>query len=244
MILLHFFLDGFIIGGIGTCIGGVLSIIISKPNDKLLSCLLSFTSGIMLSIICFDLLLESYKISGMFIQNLGLVFGMVMIFVAESLMPLHKINLHSNKNQNYIKMSMIIIISLSLHNFPEGIALGSSYIYSNDLGLKIALLISVHNIPEGMTIGVPLFMAGFSPLSIILITILTGLPTAFGAVLGAALGDISNYFVGFCLSTAASSMLYITANQLIPEANKLYKGKLTYIFLLIGFICGSYLSFN
>jgi len=86
-------------------------------------------------------------------------------------------------------------------------------------------------------------MAGASPLSVILLTLLTGLPTAFGAVFGAALGGISEYFIAFCLSTAASSMLYVSANELIPEANILYRGKSNAIFLLIGFICGCYLSF-
>jgi len=87
-------------------------------------------------------------------------------------------------------------------------------------------------------------MAGASPMSVVLLTLLTGLPTAFGAVFGAALGGISKYFIAFCLSAAASSMLYVSANELIPEANILHRGKSNAVFLLIGFICGCYLSFS
>ena len=243
MNILNFFIAGFIIGGIGTCIGGLFSILIHNPSDRSVSCLLSFAAGIMLSIISFDLLPKAYEISGFFIVSLGLCFGLLLVFFAEEMIPFKRLKKYKGKKQNYFKMSMIIMISLSLHNFPEGVALGSSYIYSSDIGLKISILIAAHNIPEGMTVGIPLIMAGVSPLYVLLFTLLTGLPTAFGAVLGAVLGGMSKYFIGFCLSSAASSMLYVTANQLIPEANILHKGKISSVFLLIGFICGCYLSF-
>lgn len=243
MNILNFFITGFIIGGIGTCIGGLLSIFIHHPSDKVVSCLLSFAAGIMLSIISFDLLPKAYEVSGFFIVTLGLCFGLLIIFFAEEMIPSARINKYVGKKQDYFKMGMIIMVSLSLHNFPEGVALGSSYVYSRSIGIKMGVLIAAHNIPEGMTVGVPLIMAGVSPLYILLLTLLTGLPTAFGAVLGDVLGNISNYFIGFCLASAASSMLYVTANQLIPEANNLHKGRIKSIFLLIGFICGCYLSF-
>lgn len=241
--ILNFFIAGFIIGGIGTCIGGFLSILMRNPSDKAVSCLLSFAAGIMLSIISFDLLPEAYEISGFFIVTLGLVIGLIAVFYAEEMIPSNRLKNYADRKLSYFKMGMIIMISLSLHNFPEGIAIGSSYVYSNDIGLKLSILITAHNIPEGMGVGVPLILSGASTFSVILLTMLTGLPTAFGTVLGAVLGDISDYFIGFCLSSAASSMLYVTASQLIPEAHNLHKGKISSVFLLAGFICGCYLSF-
>ncbi|WP_326911121.1 ZIP family metal transporter [Sedimentibacter sp. MB31-C6] len=243
MNILNFFITGFIIGGIGTCIGGILSILIYKPSDRAISGLLSYAAGIMLAIISFDLMPKAYEIGGFFIVTLGLAIGLIIIFIAERMIPSNKFKKYRGKNLSYIKMSMIIIISLSLHNFPEGVAIGSSSFYSSELGIKIGILIAAHNIPEGMSVGIPLKMAGSNPLSIIILTLLTGLPTAFGAVLGAILGGISDYFIAFCLSAAASSMLYVSANKLIPEANILHQGKSSAIFLLIGFICGCYLSF-
>jgi len=241
--IFNFFISGFIIGGIGTCIGGLLSIFIRNPSDKIVSCLLSFAAGIMLSIISLDLLPKSYEVSGFFIVTLGLCCGLLIIFFAEEMIPSRRINKYVGRKQEFFKMGMVIMVSLSLHNFPEGVALGSSYVYSRDIGIKMGILIAAHNIPEGMTIGVPLIMAGVSPFHVLLLTLLTGLPTAFGAILGEVLGHISNHFIGFCLSAAASSMLYVTANQLIPEANILHKGRIKSVFLLIGFICGCYLSF-
>lgn len=243
MDILYYFIIGFIIGGIGTCIGGMVSVLIHKPSDRTVSGMLSFAAGIMLSIISFDLIPEAYDIGGFFIVTLGLVIGLFIVFIAEKMIPLKRFSKYKGKKLSYIKMSLIIMISMSLHNFPEGVAVGSSAVYSENLGLKIGILIAAHDIPEGMSVGIPLVMAGASPLSVILLTLLTGLPTAFGAVFGALLGGISKYFIAFCLSAAASSMLYVSANELIPEANILYRGKSNAIFLLIGFMCGCYLSY-
>jgi ZIP family zinc transporter len=242
--ILYYFITGFIIGGIGTCIGGLFSVMVKNPSDKTVSGMLSFAAGIMLSIISFDLMPEAYNIGGFFIVTLGLAIGLLIVFIAEKMIPTQKLNRYTGKKLSYVKMSLIIMISMGLHNFPEGVAVGSSAVYSENLGLKIGILIAAHDIPEGMSVGVPLVMAGASPMSVVLLTLLTGLPTAFGAVFGAALGGISKYFIAFCLSAAASSMLYVSANELIPEANILHRGKSNAVFLLIGFICGCYLSFS
>lgn len=244
MNILYYFIIGFFIGGVGTCIGGLISVMVKKPNDRTVSGMLSFAAGIMISIISFDLMPEAYEIGGFFIVTLGLATGLLVVFIAENMIPEKKLSRYTGKKLSYMKMSLIIMISMSLHNFPEGVAVGSSAVYSENLGLKIAILIAAHDIPEGMSVGVPLVMTGASPLSVVLLTVLTGLPTAFGAVFGAALGGISKYFIAFCLSTAASSMLYVSANELIPEANILYKGKSSAVFLLIGFMCGCWLSFS
>jgi len=242
--ILYYFITGFIIGGIGTCIGGLFSVMVKNPSDRTVSGMLSFAAGIMLSIISFDLMPEAYNIGGFFIVTLGLAIGLLIVFIAEKMIPTHKLSRYTGKKLSYVKMSLIIMISMGLHNFPEGVAVGSSAVYSENLGLKIGILIAAHDIPEGMSVGVPLVMAGASPMSVVLLTLLTGLPTAFGAVFGAALGGISKYFIAFCLSAAASSMLYVSANELIPEANILHRGKSNAVFLLIGFICGCYLSFS
>lgn len=243
MDILYYFIMGFIVGGIGTCVGGLLSVMVGKPKDRTVAGMLSFAAGIMLSIISFDLMPEAYKIGGFFIVTLGLAVGLFIVFAAEKLIPTNWLKKYKGKKLSYMKMSLIIIISMSLHNFPEGVAVGSSAVYSENLGLKIAMLIAAHDIPEGMSVGVPLVMAGASPLSVVALTLLTGLPTAFGTVLGAMLGEISEFFIAFCLSAAASSMLYVSSNELIPEASFLHKGKSNAVFLLAGFICGCYLSY-
>lgn len=244
MAIRDYLIMGFIFGGIGTSIGGLISILIYRPSDKLVSGILSFAAGIMLAVTSFDLMPKAYEIGGFFIVTLGLAIGLIIVFFAKEMIPPDKLKQYKGKKLNYIKMSLIIIISISLHNFPEGVAVGSGYAYSDNLGLKIGILIAAHDIPEGISIGVPLIMAGISPAMVLVLTLLTGIPTAAGAVFGALVGGMSDYFIAFCLSAAASSMLYVSANELIPEAHILYKGKSSSLMLLLGFMTGSYLSFG
>ena len=243
MNILDYLIKGLVFGGIGTSIGGLISIFIYKPSNKLISGILSFAAGIMLAVTSFELMPEAYEIGGFFIVTLGLAIGLVIVFFANDMIPDKKLNQYKGKKLNYVKMSLIIIISISLHNFPEGVAVGSSYVYSDNLGLKIGILIAAHDIPEGISVGIPLIMSGASPVKVMLLTLLTGVPTALGAVFGAVVGGISDYFIAFCLSAAASSMLYVSANELIPEAKILYGGKSSSIFLMLGFLSGCYLSF-
>lgn len=242
MNILSYFLIGLIIGGVGTLLGALISLLIRKPKDKTISFLLNFAAGIMLSVIALDLMPEAYEIGGFFIVTLGLFVGLILIFVAEKIIPVKLPEKFSKKNLRYIKMSIAIIISMSLHNFPEGVAVGSSFVYSQNLGSKIGILIAAHDIPEGLSVSIPLVMAGVSPLKIVFITILTAIPTAIGSVVGGLLGEISSYFIAFCLSSAASAMLYVASSELIPEAHMLYSGKLSSLSLLLGFILGSLLS--
>lgn len=241
--ILDYLIMGFIFGGVGTSLGGLISILIYKPSDRMISGILSFAAGIMLAVTSFELMPQAYKIGGFFIVTLGLAIGLILVFFAKDMIPENKLKQYKGKKLSYIKMSLIIIISLSLHNFPEGVAVGSSYVYSDNLGMKIGLLIAAHDIPEGISVGIPLIMAGVAPFWVFIITLMTGLPTALGAVFGALVGGISDYFIAFCLSAAASSMLYVSANELIPEANNLYRGKSSSIFLILGFLCGCYISF-
>ena len=201
-------------------------------------------AGIMIAVTSFDLMPQAYSIGGFFIVTLGLAIGLVIVFLSEYLLPYNKLYKYKGKKLSYIRMSLIIMISISLHNFPEGVAVGSGYVYSQNLGLKIGILIAAHDIPEGISVGVPLMLAGVSPFKVVLLTLFTGLPTALGTILGAAVGELSDYFIAFCLAAASSNMLYVSANELIPEANILHKGKSSFIFLLLGFMSGCCLSFG
>jgi ZIP family zinc transporter len=91
---------GFIFGGIGTSIGGLISVLIYKPSDKLVSGILSFAAGIMLSVTSFDLMPKAYEIGGFFIVTLGLAIGLIMVFFAKDMIPLDKLKQYKGSSCN------------------------------------------------------------------------------------------------------------------------------------------------
>ena len=86
--------------------------------------------------------------------------------------------------------------------------------------------------------AVPMKNGGIKPGKVILYVILSGVTTGIGALFGSIAGGISQTVISLCLSFAAGAMLYIVTGELIPEANSLYKGRISAIGNILGFLIG------
>ena len=86
--------------------------------------------------------------------------------------------------------------------------------------------------------AVPMKNGGMKSSKVIIYVILSGITTGLGALFGAIIGNISEMVIAFCLSFAAGAMLYIVSGELVPESNKLYKGRMTAIGNICGFLLG------
>ncbi len=75
--------------------------------------------------------------------------------------------------------------------------------------------------------AVPMKNGGMGSLKVIILVILSGVTTGIGAFFGSAIGNISEKIIALCLAFAAGAMLYIVTGELTPEANNLYKGRMT-----------------
>src|SRR5690554_6919623 len=81
---------GTLVGVVGTGLGGLISLVIVKPSSRFLGVLLGITSGLMLSVVTFDLLPEAYNIAGLGIEILGILLGVLIILFIEGLFPTNK----------------------------------------------------------------------------------------------------------------------------------------------------------
>lgn len=233
-------LIGLFFGTFGTTIGGIIGICFKKTTNKFLSFILAFASGLMLAIICFDLIPEAMQIAGIMNVLAGIILGIIAMIACDILVQ-KKFN--SNKittknSNNLLKTGIIVSIGLALHNFPEGLAIGSGFGASLTLGYSLAIAICLHDIPEGISMAVPMKNGGMNKLKVIFYVILSGITTGIGAFFGAIVGGISEEIISICLSFAAGAMLYIVSGELIPESNKLYHGRMTAIGNMIGFLLG------
>lgn len=194
----------------------------------------------MISIVCFDLIPEALEISGISLILLGIIIGVICMIVCDVLVQ-EKFNNKERKSANtnsLLKTGIIVSIGLALHNFPEGLAIGSGFGASLKLGYSLALAILLHDIPEGVSMAVPMKNGGMKKTKVIFYVILSGITTGIGAFFGALVGTISQEIIAICLSFAAGAMLYIVSGELIPESNKLYKGRIASIGNILGFILG------
>ena len=233
-------LIGLFFGTFGTTIGGIIGVKFKNPSKKFLSFILSFASGLMLAIVCFDLLPEAFNLTNLPTVFLGILLGIIKMIICDLLVD-KKFN-NSNKfkqNKNdLLKTGIIVSIGLALHNFPEGLAIGSGFGASIKLGLSLAIAICLHDIPEGISMAVPMKNGGIKKGKVIFYVVLSGITTGIGAFFGAIIGEISQSVIAMCLAFAAGAMIYIVSGELTPEANSLYKGRMSAIGSILGLLIG------
>lgn len=233
-------LIGLFFGTFGTTLGGIIGVNFKNTSNKFLSFILSLASGLMIAIVCFDLVPEALEISTIPLIILGILFG-VSCMIGCDILVQKKFNTSvkfSKSSNSLLKTGIIVSIGLALHNFPEGLAIGSGFGASIKLGYSLALAILLHDIPEGVSMAVPMKNGGMKVSKVIFYVVLSGVTTGLGAFFGALVGTISQQIIAMCLAFAAGAMLYIVSGELIPESNKLYKGRMSSIGNVLGFILG------
>ena len=230
-------LTGLFFGTIGTFFGGLIGIFLKNISDKFLSFILALASGLMISVVCFELIPQALEIS----SNLQLIIGLILGIFAMILCDVficNKISPKKLKSNSFLKTGIVVSIGLALHNIPEGLAIGSGLESSMQLGLTLALTIAIHDIPEGISMSAPLKKCGLQSTKILFYVLLSGMATGIGTLMGAAFGTISLNVLALNISFAAGTMLYVVSGELTPEYNKLNNGFISTLGNLIGFILG------
>lgn len=233
---------GFITGMVGTGLGGIIVFFLHRPSKRVMAMILGFTGGIMLSVVCFDLIPQSFETGGMIIGFLGITMGVAGVLIMDILMTKIPGKISSGKDVDFIKSGILLGLGIAVHNFPEGLAVGSGFAAQNSIGLRLALIIALHDMPEGVAMAVPLKLGGYSPFQVLLYTIIAGIPTGIGAFFGELLGGLSNIFISLCMGFAGGAMLYITCGEIIPKTQSVHKGRISTAGMIIGMLCGLYIS--
>ncbi len=135
-----------------------------------------------------------------------------------------------------LKTGVLIAIGITIHNMPEGIAVGAGYAHQPQFGYFIAIAIALHNIPEGIATALPLCKAGASKWDAFRIALLSGLTEPIGALLAifflSAFGDL----VPAALAFAGGVMTFITLDELVPAAREHGHQHWTAIGIILGAI--------
>lgn len=270
--MLNLIVVTFIAGVIGTGFGGFIGALFKNSSNRMISLLLSFAGGVMLSIVCFDLIQGAIDtgIDTIYVA-LTIVAGVIIVYTLNYLIDvrfnkevphitkdhpethddidelIHADHYNQHVKNNDPKISLfvagvVMACAIALHNVPEGMTIGASYIYNNSSlngsSLMIALLIGFHNIPEGMAVSVPLISGGMSKAKAVIISALSGFPTVIGAIAGYLVGDIGSVGLMISLSLASGAMLYVVFGEILPQSILMYRSKLPSFSLIVGLILG------
>jgi len=129
----------------------------------------------------------------------------------------HRNHIHDHQ---LLKTGVLIAIGITIHNIPEGIAVGAGYIHQPRFGMFIALAILLHNIPEGIATALPLCCSGVWRWDAFRTSLLSGLSEPIGALIAALLLSNFQSLVPGALAFAGGVMVFITLDELIPVARQ------------------------
>lgn len=237
-----------------TALGSSIVFFFKKINKNIMDAMLGFAGGVMIAASFWSLLspgIEMAKNLNMIpwlITFIGFFSGGLLLYIGDKIFNYFDKKISKNTKKNNIqipsfKRCLMLIFSITLHNIPEGLAVGvafGSIVYglegaSISSAVLLALGIGLQNFPEGTAVSVPLRREGMNRKKAFLYGQLSGIVEPISGVIGALLVLKVRLLLPFLLSFAAGAMIYVVIEELIPESQTNKRKDLMALFTLIGF---------
>lgn len=228
-----------------TVIGAATVFLFKNVKKEIMNVMIALSAGIMLSAAIFSLLLPSIEqannlnLNTPLIISISILLGSLLLIFGDKFSNKYILSPRANS-----KNTLMLIVSIVLHNIPEGMAIGCAFgsiMYGLEgatvaAAISLAIGVGIQNFPEGAAISIPLRNAGYSRLKSFTIGALTGIVEPIGAIAGVILVLKIKLILPYLLAFAAGAMIFVVMEELIPEfAESKYKSLMSYI-ALAGFV--------
>lgn len=243
---------GLMIPFIGTTLGSAMVFFMKNQlNKKLEKLLLGFAAGVMVAASVWSLLIPSIDMAAeqekiaWIPAAIGFLLGMAFLLVLDSIIP--HLHIDSNKPEGIkakMKKTTMLVFAVTLHNIPEGMAVGVSFAGAL-LGdsqitmagaMTLALGIAIQNFPEGAIISMPLRSEGATKGKAFAYGTLSGLVEPVGAVITIILANMIVPLLPYFLAFAAGAMIYVVVEELIPESQSGEHSNISTVGVAAGFV--------
>lgn len=234
-----------------TALGAAVVFMFKNVNKNIMDGMLGLAAGVMLAATFWSLLspaiemANSLNLTSWLVVSLGIILGGLLLFVGDKVFDyFSKKRKKDNQEVTKLKRCIMLITSITLHNIPEGMAIGVAF-GSLGYGLEGATLsaavmlavgIGIQNFPEGSAISLPLRREGMSRTKAFLVGNLSGIVEPISALIGALLVMKIRILLPILLSFAGGAMIYVVVQELIPESQSNEKKDLMALFTIFGFI--------
>ena len=244
---------GLMIPFLGTTLGsGMVYLMRNKMSDKLEKILLGFASGVMVAASVWSLLIPSIDMAteqgkiAYIPAAVGFLLGIIFLLVLDTVIP----HLHVNEdkpeglNTDKLKKTTMMVFAVTLHNIPEGMAVGvalAGSLYGNNAitlasALALSIGIAIQNFPEGAIISMPLKEEGMSKNKAFFLGTISGAVEPLFGFLTILLTSFVVPILPYILSFAAGAMIYVVVEELIPESQNGLHSNIGTIGFAIGFV--------
>jgi len=236
-----------------TAAGAALVFVTRRFPTALLDAMMGFAAGVMIAASVWSLLLPAIDLAeaqggtGWLVAAVGVAAGGFFLRIADFLLPHLHPGLATSQSEGVRtswQRSTLLVLAITLHNLPEGLAVGVAFgaaasgLSSASLGAAVALAIGIalQNFPEGVAVSMPLHREGLSARKSFWYGQLSAVVEPVAAVLGAVAVLTIQPLLPFALSFAAGAMLYVVIEELIPASQQNANNDLATVATLFGFI--------
>ncbi|WP_394177595.1 ZIP family metal transporter [Yoonia maritima] len=222
---------GSLAAGLMTAVGALPILVGKTVSRKAHDVLLGFAAGVMLSASYFSLIIPGLQIAtdqygeGMIpalIAVCGIVLGAVVIRVLDERVPhQHFMKGIEGPRAVSVKKIWLFVIAITLHNVPEGLAVGVGFGGSNiEAATALAFGIGLQNAPEGLAVALALRSEGYGKRYAFGVAAATGLVEPIAGLIGVIAVSASQQLLPWGLTFAAGAMIYVISNEIIPETHR------------------------
>jgi ZIP family zinc transporter len=235
-----------------TALGAGLVFLFKSVNKKILDTMLGFAAGVMIAASFWSLLNPAIEMSAhlpvkWFPAVSGFILGAIFLRLVDKFMPHLHLGLPLDKSEGPktgLHRSILLVLAITLHNIPEGLAIGVAFgavaagFPSASLGAAIALAIGIgiQNFPEGTAVSVPLRREGVSVLKSFWYGQLSGIVEPISAVIGVLAVIIIKPLLPYALAFAAGAMIFVVVEELIPESQQNGNSDIATMGTVFGFV--------
>ncbi len=221
-----------------TALGAATVAFFKSPNLRIMNFMLGFASGVMIAASFWSLLQPAIEMAeevsfppSYFVATLGFLCGAFFMWISDKAVSFARKRADSTQGKSSEKLNRIImlILSITLHNIPEGLAVGVAFGALKNTGLTpesvmgavtIAIGIGLQNFPEGAAVSLPLRREGYSRRKSFFYGQSSGMVEPVAGVIGALLVVYVEKILPYALSFAAGAMILVAVHELIPECQK------------------------
>lgn len=242
---------GILIPFLGTALGAGCVFFMKKSlGDKVQRALIGFASGVMVAASVWSLIIpaiDQSKVLGTLSflpATIGFWAGILFLLLLDHIIPhLHQNGTQAEGPKSRLQKTTMMILAVTLHNIPEGMAVGvvyAGYLSGNAEisaagALALSLGIAIQNFPEGAIISMPLRAEGMKKSKAFFGGVLSGIVEPIGAVLTILAAQLVVPALPYLLSFAAGAMLYVVVEELIPEMSQGKHSNIGTVFFAVGF---------
>lgn len=232
-----------------TALGALTVCFFKNLNKRVLNTILGFSAGVMIAASFWSLLAPAIDLSEelgyvtWLLPTLGFIIGGLFVLFSDKFLDKTLEKKNDNKNKSGVKKSILLVSAITIHNIPEGMAVGVAFggIASGVPGmtvigaLMLAIGIGIQNFPEGAAVSLPLRSVGYSRFKSFMYGQASALVEPISAVIGVLLVLKIRSILPLLLAFAAGAMIAVAARELLPESITEDKNLAT-IGLLFGFV--------